>query len=78
MPTKTIEVHEVPSHLAELLALIAAGTEVILVQDNTPLARLVPINVSSKQRIAGLHIGSTWVSEDFDAPLPDDFWLGTS
>ena len=33
-----------------------------------PLAR--------KTRQAGLHTGAAIVSDDFDAPLPDDFWLG--
>lgn len=27
-------------------------------------------------RILGLHAGAFTVSEDFDAPLPDEFWLG--
>ena len=27
-------------------------------------------------RIAGLHAGQTWVSDDFDAPLTDSFRLG--
>ena len=30
----------------------------------------------AKPRIAGLHEGQGWTSEDFDAPLPDDFWAG--
>lgn len=29
-----------------------------------------------KERIPGLHAGTTWVSADFDDPLPDEFWLG--
>ena len=29
-----------------------------------------------KQRIAGLHAGQGWVSDDFDNELPDSFWLG--
>jgi Protein of unknown function (DUF2281) len=29
-----------------------------------------------KPRVAGLHAGQTWVSDDFDEPLPDEFWLG--
>lgn len=30
-----------------------------------------------KERIAGLHAGSTlYISDDFDDPLPDSFWLG--
>jgi hypothetical protein len=27
-------------------------------------------------RIAGLHAGTMWMSDDFDDPLPDEFWLG--
>lgn len=29
-----------------------------------------------KQRIAGLNRGTIKLSEDFDNPLPDEFWLG--
>jgi hypothetical protein len=29
-----------------------------------------------KKRVAGLGKGSFNLSEDFDAPLPDSFWLG--
>ena len=29
-----------------------------------------------KPRIAGLHEGQTLISDDFDEPLPDEFWLG--
>ena len=31
---------------------------------------------AQKPRIAGLHAGAWTVSPDFDAPLPDEFWLG--
>ena len=27
-------------------------------------------------RTPGLHAGRYWIAEDFDAPLPDGFWLG--
>ena len=56
--------------LKGLLSLVADGTEVVLTEDNTPIARLVPIS----KRIAGLHSGAIWMSEDFDEPLPDEFW----
>ncbi|MBL8165181.1 MAG: DUF2281 domain-containing protein [Anaerolineae bacterium] len=29
-----------------------------------------------KERILGLHPGAIWTSDDFDDPLPDEFWLG--
>jgi hypothetical protein len=28
------------------------------------------------QRVAGLHEGQIWLSDDFNEPLPDEFWLG--
>ena len=28
------------------------------------------------QRVAGLHDGQIWISDDFNDPLPDEFWLG--
>lgn len=27
-------------------------------------------------RISGLHAGQWWMSDDFNDPLPDEFWLG--
>jgi hypothetical protein len=29
-----------------------------------------------KGRILGMHPGSIWMSDDFDDPLPDEFWFG--
>ena len=31
---------------------------------------------ASKERIPGLHPGAFVISDDFDDPLPDSFWLG--
>jgi hypothetical protein len=31
---------------------------------------------AGKQRILGLDEGKVWMSEDFDDPLPDEFWFG--
>jgi hypothetical protein len=30
----------------------------------------------TEQRILNLHAGGAWVSDDFDDPLPDEFWFG--
>ncbi len=42
------------------------------------LAQLAPAPATKipATRIPDLHAGQTWVSDDFDAPLPDSFWLG--
>ncbi len=29
-----------------------------------------------RPRIMDLHKGQVWMSDDFDDPLPDEFWLG--
>ncbi len=76
MQTKTVDVHEAQTHLVELLSLVTAGTEIIVMEGSTPLARIVSMEGAS-QRVAGLHAGTIWTSEDFDDPLPDTFWTGT-
>ena len=76
MQTKTVNIHEAQTHLVELLALVAAGTEIILTEGSIPLARIVPMP-GATPRVAGLHLGAIWTSEDFDDPLPDEFWTGT-
>jgi len=73
MHTETVDIQEAQTRLPELVSLVLAGTEVILTEGATPRVRLVPV---AKPRIAGLHNGAITTSDDFDAPLPDDFWLG--
>jgi len=37
-----------------------------------------PVVSASVPRMAGLHSGSIWTSDDFDEPLPEAFWVGTA
>lgn len=75
--TQTVSVDEAKNKLPALLADALAGDEVIITDDGTPVARLVPVVAhSKKKRVAGLNRGSISTSEDFDEPLPDEFWLG--
>jgi prevent-host-death family protein len=76
MQTKTVDVHEAQAHLAELLALVTAGTEIILTEGNTPLARIVSMPGATTPRVAGLHRSAISTSENFDEPLPEEFWTG--
>jgi antitoxin (DNA-binding transcriptional repressor) of toxin-antitoxin stability system len=76
MQTKTVDVHEAQTHLVELLSLVTAGTEIILTEGITPLARIVPMAGATTPRVASLHPGAIWTSEDFDEPLPEEFWTG--
>lgn len=74
MVAKTVNAEE--SQLPELLLLARDGMEVIITQDDKPVARLIPIASSNKTRVAGLNRGAAWVSEDFDESLPEEFWAG--
>ncbi|MBD2412315.1 hypothetical protein FACHB389_24995 [Nostoc calcicola FACHB-389] len=33
---------------------------------------------SPQKRVLGLNQGEIWMSDDFNDPLPDEFWLGES
>ncbi len=76
MPTQTINLDKVEKQLAELLAIVEDKGEIVIAQNGKPLARLEPVTPKKKKRIAGLNRGMIWTSEDFDEPLPDEFWLG--
>lgn len=74
--TTTIDIRDLPGRLDEALQLAASGQEIVLVDGSTPRAKIVPM-AAEKTRIAGLHRGSVTIADDFDDPLPEEFWLGT-
>ena len=76
MSTLTVEVKEAQDRLHELLARVAEGTEIILTDRDQPFARISPISSPAAPRTPDLHPGAFQPSDDFDAPLPDGFWLG--
>ncbi|MGB3207313.1 MAG: type II toxin-antitoxin system prevent-host-death family antitoxin [Crinalium sp.] len=77
MLSKTVDVSEVQTNLPELLSRAQIGTEIILTQGSTPVARLVPLVSSDTLPQPGLHPGAIWTSDDFDEPLAEDFALLT-
>jgi antitoxin (DNA-binding transcriptional repressor) of toxin-antitoxin stability system len=72
-----IDIRELPARLDEAVALASAGREVVLLDGSTPRARLVPFGPTAPGA-AGLHPGAIQPAPDFDAPLPDEFWAGSS
>ena len=74
----TLTVTEAQKKLAELLRLARAGHEVFIQDPQQGKARLVPVPTPALAgpRRFGLHEGEVWMSDDFNAPLPDSFWLG--
>jgi antitoxin (DNA-binding transcriptional repressor) of toxin-antitoxin stability system len=72
MTIKTVDL-DTTSDVEQLLALIRDGSELLLTQDNVPLARLIPVEA----RIFDMHPGAIEISDDFDDPLPDELWIGS-
>lgn len=81
MTAKTVTIEEAQTQLSDLLTLITQGKEVIIAKGKEPVAKLVPLSRASahdtQARIFGEYKGQIWMSDDFDAPLPDEFWLGS-
>lgn len=74
---KAVNIHEAKTTLSALIAAAEAGEEVIISRANKPVVRLVPVQAKPARRVSGLHKGNVLhISEDFDAPLADEFWLG--
>jgi antitoxin (DNA-binding transcriptional repressor) of toxin-antitoxin stability system len=74
--TRTVDVEKAGKQLQDLLALALEGDDVIIAEGGKPLARLVPLAAPAKKRVPGLNRGAIHTSEDFDEPLPDEFWAG--
>ena len=69
-----VNIHHAKTHLSELIAAAERGEEVVIARANRPAVRLVPMGAVMRARTPGLHRGALKMAEDFDAPLPDDFW----
>jgi Protein of unknown function (DUF2281) len=59
--------------------LLLVFAEFLLERQIQSMARNTSVEVMPsppKQRVLGLHQGMGWMSDDFNDPLPDEFWLG--
>jgi len=76
---------KVPSldEIVELTKQLSLLDKVRLIEEIAPqiaqeLEAAQPIQPAPAPRIAGLHAGAIRMSDDFDDPLPDEFWIGTT
>ncbi|MDP2902387.1 MAG: hypothetical protein Q8N96_04680 [Methylovulum sp.] len=71
-----ISLQEAQNKLPELINLVEQGEDVFILGDNQTRIQLVSFTEKSKKRVFGQHRGLATMSEDFDNPLPNSFWLG--
>ncbi len=78
MASDTWNVHKAKTHLSTLIDRALRGEDVVISRANRPVARLVALAPAVRRRTPGLNAAiGYWMSADFDAPLPESFWLGT-
>ncbi len=63
--------HAAKTHLSQLLARVETGEEVVIGRAGRPVARLIPFRPEGARRRFGGWRGRAWISDDFDAPLPE-------
>lgn len=67
-----VGVHEAKTHLSRLLRRVESGEEVLIKRAGEPVARMVAVRATGGTRVLGTERERILISEDFDAPLPDD------
>lgn len=70
--TVTVNVHQAKTHLSKLLERVRLGEEIVVAKAGKPVAKLVPFESPVADRKPGSARGKFVISDDFDAPLPDD------
>jgi prevent-host-death family protein len=69
----SVTLEEAQSRLPQLIHDLAAGDEVVITENEKPVARLVSAATERKERQLGTMKGTVlYMAPDFDAPL-DDF-----
>lgn len=66
-----INIYAAKTQLSRLIDQVNAGEEVVITRYGRAVARLVPAGEAPTRKLGTLK-GKVWVSDNFDAPLPDD------
>ena len=66
-----INIYAAKTHLSRLIDQVNAGEEIVITRHGRPVARLVPAEAAKPRKLGTLK-GQIWMSDDFDAPLPDE------
>ena len=69
---KTVNIYEAKTHFSELINAVIEGSEILIAKAGKPVAKIVSLEKSKPKIKFGLLKGKYTISEDFEAPLPDD------
>jgi prevent-host-death family protein len=68
----TVTLEEAQAHLAELVSKLVSGEEVVITDNQQPVARLLPVETKALRKLGTMRGSVKYIAPDFDAPL-DDF-----
>lgn len=69
-----LNIYEAKTNLSKLVEKVTQGETFIIAKSGKPLAQLVPLSSHKAESFQfGTLLGSIKVSDDFDAPLADEF-----
>lgn len=74
-----MNIHEAKTNLSQLIRAMEKGEKVTICRAGKPVAHLTPAKKTSTKkgkRPLGFFRGQMGISDDFNDPLPDEFWLG--
>jgi prevent-host-death family protein len=74
---KAVSIQQAKEDFSRLVDEAAERTEIIIMKRGKPRARLIACDQARlpaprKPRVWGRYKGKIWISDDFDAPLPDE------
>lgn len=67
-----VNIHEAKTHFSKIIEQVLKGDEIIIARGGKPLIRLVPYSEEPQIRRGGQFKGLMQISNDFDAPLPEE------
>lgn len=68
----TVTIEEAQAHLAELVSQLVPGEEIVITDNQQPVARLLPMKNEAQRKLGTMRGSIKYIAPDFDAPL-DDF-----
>ena len=68
----TVTINTAEANLPQLLKRVEAGEEIIVIRDDKPVARIVPIPQPTGKRQFGALKGLATVGPEFFEPLPEE------
>ncbi len=67
----TVNIFEAKTQLSKLIELAEKGQDVVIARAGKPVVRLTKLEPEKRPIRYGVLRGQVWISDDFDAPLPD-------